>query len=175
MNHTGSDHLALVGLSGSGKSSLAPLLAARLGATAADLDRVIEQQLGASVAEIFASRGEAAFRSAESDALHEMLSGPPIVLATGGGVVLDAGNRSLLRRGATVVWLRADVDELERRLSDTTEARPLLAGDAHFALDRLAQEREALYAEVSDVVIDVDGVALVDLVHEVLDAIGWQR
>lgn len=167
--------MALVGLSGTGKSTLAPLLAARTGRIALDLDRMVEQRLGGSVAEIFERDGEPAFRAAERDELDEALSGPPCVLATGGGVVLDAENRAALRGRARVVWLRAAVDELHARLADTAEARPLLAGDARFALHRLAEERDALYAEVADAVLDVDGVAPEDLVAEVLAAIGERR
>jgi shikimate kinase len=168
-----SGHLALIGLSGSGKSTLAPLLASRTGIGAAmDLDREIERRVGRPVAEIFEHDGESAFRVAECDALRDVLAGPPCVLATGGGVVLDAGNRALLRSAATVIWLRATVGELEVRLADTTEARPLLDGDVGFALGRLAAEREALYAEVADVVVDVDGASVDELLDELLDRIG---
>lgn len=166
-------HLALIGLSGSGKSTLAPLLASRTGLGAAiDLDRDIERRLGRPVAEIFEHDGEAAFRRAECEALRDVLGGPPCVVATGGGVVLDPDNRALLRAGATVVWLRASVDELALRLSDTAEARPLLAGDVGFALTRLSAERDALYGEVADVIVDVDGASPEHLLDEVLERIG---
>jgi shikimate kinase len=161
-------HVALVGLSGAGKSTVAPLLANRLGVGSfVDLDRVIERRRGCTVAEIFDTDGEAAFRRLESDALAEALDGPPVVIATGGGIVLDHGNRALLRAGATVVWLRATPAHLAGRLADTNEARPLLSGDAEFALHRLAEEREALYSEVADLVIDVDGVDPVSVAEEV--------
>lgn len=169
-------HVALVGLSGSGKSSLAPLLSSRLGlGPAVDLDRVVESAVGTDVQGVFEQYGEATFRSAESDALADALAGPPCVVATGGGVVLDAGNRSLLRAHATVVWLRATVGELAQRLADTAEARPLLEGDVDFALSRLHDERAALYAEVADVVVDVDGIGPEDLVAEVLGLLEQRR
>ncbi|MHB1137502.1 MAG: shikimate kinase [Microthrixaceae bacterium] len=164
-------HVALVGLSGSGKSTVAPLLAARLGLGApVDLDRVVESQAGRTVHEIFEVDGEATFRRLESDALADALAGQPVVIATGGGVVLDAANRQLLRSGATVVWLRGSPAHLAQRLADSTEARPLLSGDADFALHRLAEERDALYTEVADVVIDVDGVDPVTVADEVMGA-----
>ena len=167
-----SEHIALVGLSGSGKSTVAPLVSARRGLGApVDLDRVVEGRVGRPVHELFEEEGEATFRRLESDALADALAGPPVVIATGGGVVLDAENRRLLRSGASVVWLRGSPAHLASRLADTTEARPLLSGDAEFALHRLAEEREALYSEVADVVIDVDGVDPVTVADEVVRAL----
>lgn len=165
--------IALVGLSGTGKSTIAPLLAAHLGlGSSVDLDREIERRFGSSVEDIFAGDGEAAFRRAESDALAEALAGPPVVVATGGGVVLDRDNRALLRSTATVVWLRATPEHLAGRLADTAEARPLLAGDPQFALVRLAQEREALYAEVADLAVDVEGLDVAGVLEEVIRGVG---
>lgn len=162
-------HIALVGLSGSGKSSVAPLLASRLGYGAAvDLDRVVEQMFSRPVAQIFAEEGETRFREFESDALAEALSGPPTVIATGGGSVLDRSNRARLRDpGVFVVWLKGSPSRLAERLTDTTEARPLLSGDPVFALQRLAEERDALYQEVADAVIDVDGLDVRSVVDEI--------
>ena len=161
-------HIALVGLSGSGKSTVAPLLAARTGlGSSIDLDRVIEARVGRVVQEIFDAQGEPAFRRLESEALAEALAGTPCVIATGGGVVLDATNRELLRAGARVVWLRGTPEHLADRLLDTAEARPLLSGDAEFALRRLAEEREALYSEVAGTVIDVDGIDALSVAEEV--------
>lgn len=160
-------HVALVGLSGAGKSTVAPLLANRLGATTpVDIDAVVAAQLGRSVEEAFADLGEAAFRQAETDALLGALAGPPAVIATGGGVVLAQVNRAALREGATVVWLRAHPAHLAARLTDSTEARPLLQGDPEFALRRLSSEREALYSEIADHTVDVEGVGPSDLADE---------
>lgn len=165
--HADLPHVALVGLSGAGKSTVAPLLANRLGArSAVDLDVVVSGQLGRSAEQAFAELGEAAFRQAETDALLSSLAGPPSVIATGGGVVLDADNRAALRARAVVIWLRAHPDHLAARLADSSEARPLLQGDPEFALRRLASEREALYADVADHVVDVEGVDPGDLADE---------
>ncbi len=164
-------HIALVGLSGSGKSTLAPLLASRLGGhIAVDLDKLVVERFGRPVDEIFAEEGEGAFREAETEALIEALDGPPAVIATGGGVVLDPGNRQMLR-GARVVWLDAHPDHLQQRLAGTTEARPLLEGDPGFALTRLHEERAALYAQVADLTIDVEGAASVDIADEIVRAL----
>lgn len=176
MTRSDVEHVALVGLSGSGKSTAAPMIAARSGRIVVDLDRVISDRVGRTVAELFAEPdGEARFRVLETEALLDALAGPPAVIATGGGVVLSAENRSSLRSAAQVVWLRAHPSRLAARLADTTEARPLLDGDAEFALQRLSAEREALYDEVADIVIDVDGVDALTVAEEIIDRLGIGR
>jgi shikimate kinase len=153
-------HVALVGLSGTGKSTLAPLLASRLRLGVADLDGIVAARQGRSVAEIFSVDGEAAFRAAESAVLSEVLDGPPTVLATGGGVVLADANRRLLIERSRVVWLRADPELLAARLAASAETRPLVGADAVSTLRRLADEREAHYREVADLVVDAGDPSL---------------
>lgn len=148
--------VALVGLSGTGKSTVAPLLATLLGCRPVDLDRAVEEDHGCTVGELF-ERGEDVFRDAEARALTETLAGGPSVIATGGGVVLRASNRRALA-SADVVWLRAPVAVLVERLAGHAQRRPLLDGDPAAALSVLASEREPLYREVADVVVDVDGL-----------------
>lgn len=172
MTPGGPRHVALVGLSGCGKSTLAPILASRLGGRSViDIDRVVESRFGRTVEEIFDRDGEPAFRDAESEALSEALDGPPSVIATGGGIVLAAVNRRMLGASSTVVWLRARPEHLAERLAQAGEARPLLRGDAEFALTRLHEERSALYAKVADVEIDVEGATPTDLADEVARAL----
>lgn len=161
--------IALVGLSGSGKSTIAPVLASRFGlGTSIDLDRVIEEMFSDTIESIFVSEGETRFREFESDALATALATSPVVVATGGGCVMDRANRALLRSDDVItIWLRASTSELVSRLRDTTEARPLLAGDPGFALQRLAEQREALYQEVADFVVDVDGSDVRSVVDDI--------
>jgi len=162
-------HLVLVGLSGSGKSTIAPLLQARTGRSVTiDIDREVVERDGRTIAEIFEQEGETGFRSLESSVLAEALAGPPAVVATGGGIVLELENRRMLR-DQTVIWLRAAPGHLAERLADTSEARPLLDGDAEFALHRMASEREALYSEVADLVVDVEGVDPRTLADEIAE------
>src|SRR5581483_3263648 len=120
--------IALVGLSGTGKSSVGRRLAERLGWPLIDTDVLIERNAGRTIPQIFAQDGEAGFRDLEAAALREALSQPPAVVATGGGIVLREQNRALLRAQARVVWLDASTGTLTARLAAHDEARPLLQG-----------------------------------------------
>ncbi len=150
-------HIVLVGLSGTGKTTVAPLLARRRDVAVVDLDTEVERRAGRTAAEVFAEDGEDAFRDLESDELDRALGGPAAVIATGGGVVVRAGNRDRLRGGAAVVWLHAAPDDLAARLVHARQRRPLLGDDPATALRRLAGERDPLYREVADLVVEVGG------------------
>jgi shikimate kinase len=168
----GGEHLVLIGMMGSGKSTVGRRIASRLGRPFLDSDEAIEQQTGRTVAQIFADEGEPAFRSLETEVLSEMLDrDAPAVIAAAGGTVLDAGNRSHMRRRATVVWLRADPSVLTGRVRSGTH-RPLLDDDPEGVLHRLATEREQLYRETADRVVDVDDLPPGAVVEAVLDLIG---
>src|SRR4051812_42947171 len=117
--------LVLVGLPGSGKSTVGRGLARRVGLPFIDSDHAIEQRLGCSIRDYFAREGEAAFRDIEQQVLGEIAAGAPCVLATGGGSVLRKANRDTLRGAGHVVYLRASPDDLWRRLRNDSK-RPLL-------------------------------------------------
>ena len=120
----------MIGFRGTGKSTVARLLAERLGWEWVDADAVLEERAGRTIREIFADDGEAEFRRLEAAILRELCERPRTVLATGGGVILREDNRDVLRRSAWVVWLEADAQTLWRRLeSDPASAarRPALA------------------------------------------------
>lgn len=148
-------HLILVGPMGAGKSCIGRRLAAHFGLPFADADRAIEQRAGASVAAIFDCEGEAGFRVRERAELAELLGGEDgVLLATGGGAVIDAGNRRLLRERGFVVHLQVDVDQQLLRLA-RDRTRPLLArDDREQVLHDLATARAPLYAEVADLAFD---------------------
>ncbi|MEA2641121.1 MAG: 3-dehydroquinate synthase [Chloroflexota bacterium] len=135
----------LVGLSGSGKSTLGVLLAERLGLPFIDTDAAIERTEGASVANIFATRGEAAFRALERDAVLASCRGTSSVVATGGGAVLSDEVRDAMLHTGRVIWLDAPVEVLAGRLAGMTD-RPLLADDVYSRLVALAEQRASLYA-----------------------------
>ena len=150
-------NLYLVGMMGSGKTTVSRLVAARLGWPLVDSDEQVERSTGRSVVEIFAEAGEAAFRAAEAAALAEAAASTrPLVVAVAGGAVLDPANRRLLREGGRVVWLRASTATLAARVGEGA-GRPLLSGDPAGNLERLAAERAPFYEEVADLVVDVDG------------------
>jgi shikimate kinase len=147
--------IALVGLSGVGKSSAGRLLAERLGWPLRDTDALIAQAEGRTIAQIFAQAGEARFRDLESAALRLALSDTPCVVSTGAGIVLRPENRALLCERAFVVWLDAPTDTLVARLMAHDEARPLIAGaDPAARLEAQRAARAILYAEVAHAHVD---------------------
>lgn len=151
-------HLVLVGPMGAGKSSLGRRLSQTYGLTFVDLDREIEIRAGAEIPTIFACEGEAGFRRREAEALADVLTRTPCVIATGGGAVLDPHNRDLMRQHGFVVYLQIDVDEQLARLAND-HSRPLLAGtDRVDVLAKLADERRPLYAEIADLTFSPTGM-----------------
>ena len=161
--------LVLVGLMGTGKSTIAKEFAKRTGRTVFDTDRMIETNTQMTVRDIFTHRGEAEFRRMETDVLAHALSAEGVVIAAAGGVVVTEANRLALRdarqRGtAKIVWLRARPDVLVDRTSRGSH-RPLLDRDPVGALQSMAETREHLYREVADVVIDTDDKAIDEIVE----------
>ena len=149
-------HLILVGLPGAGKSTVAPVLADRLGRSALDFDAEIERREGMPVAEIFARRGEGHLRGLEHALTLELRDRPAMVLAPGGGWLARADTVALLRPPALLVYLRTSPEVALRRMGAAVRDRPLLAGrDPGGALQRLLSVRGARY-ETSDFRLDVD-------------------
>ncbi len=143
-------NLFLVGPMGAGKTSIGRRLAQHFALEFIDLDEDIEHRTGASVTWIFDVEGEAGFREREQQSLRALCDRQGIVLATGGGAVLRASNRELLRAHGFVIYLQVSVDQQLRRLARDTK-RPLLrATDRRERLQTLAREREPLYREVAD-------------------------
>ena len=168
------ERVLLVGMMGAGKTTVGQALAHRLGAAYFDSDRQVERRTGLTVPEIFAERGEAAFRAEEREALVEAIgSEGPVVVSVAGGAVLDAENRRMVREGGTVVWLRADVETLAARVG-AGAGRPLLGDDPAAALAQLYEVRRPVYAEVADVVVDVDDLTPEEAVERILAATGAQ-
>jgi shikimate kinase len=164
-------HIVLVGMMGSGKTTVGRQVAARLGLEFIDSDEVVERETGRTVRAIFEVEGEAAFRALEADVLANALESPErAVIAAAGGVVLDPESRARLRRAATVVWLRAHPDVLAARVNGA-DHRPLLGDDPSGVLRRLADERAALYDCVADAVVDVDALAPDEAVARVLELV----
>ncbi len=148
-------HIALVGLPGSGKSTIGRQVARLAGLEFVDADFAIEQYLGCTIRDYFGQQGEEAFRHVEARVLQVLLEQPQRqLIATGGGIVLRPENRQALRQRSTVVYLQALPEEIARRLRGDT-VRPLMQGvDALQRLRDLLEVRGPLYREVAHYVID---------------------
>lgn len=159
-----SGNIFLVGLMGAGKTSVGRLLAKRLGKTFIDSDHEIEARTGVRIPVIFEIEGEAGFRQRESSTIDELTQGHDVVLATGGGAILDAANRAALKSRGTVVYLRAGVDELWNRTKHDRN-RPLLqTADPRGRLAELLAQRDPLYREAAHVIVDTGTQSLRTLV-----------
>ena len=160
--------IVLVGMPGSGKSTVARTLSRRLELPLADSDQVIEQRLGCAIRDYFAEYGEAAFRDVEEAVIDELTCGAGIVLATGGGAVLRPANRQRLHERGTVIYLRSSPEQLFKRLRHDTK-RPLLqVADPLRRLRALYDERDPLYRECAHFVVDTHGSSLPMLVNRIM-------
>lgn len=149
--------LVLVGLMGAGKSSVGKRLAMRLGLPFFDADTEIEKAAGASIPDIFAEHGEAAFRDGERRVIARLLEQSPIVLATGGGAFMNEETRARIRERGLSIWLKAELDVLVKRCARRGN-RPLLQqGDPRSVLSRLMEQRYPVYAEADLTVLTGDG------------------
>lgn len=148
------DNIFLVGLMGSGKTTVGKLLAKRFNKAFFDTDHEIERRTGVKIPVIFEIEGEAGFRNRELTVLQELAGQRNIVLATGGGVVLSQANREILRQNGKVIYLRAMAGELWQRTRHNKN-RPLLQTlDPLAKLKELFAERDPLYREVAHLIVD---------------------
>jgi shikimate kinase len=145
---------------GAGKSTVGPLLAARLGVRFVDLDREIEAKAGLTVRELFEAEGEAGFRARESHALR-LLANEDAVIALGGGALARPANLELVLASGTLVWLDAPDEELLARIGDPT-SRPMLADDPKATLARLRAERQPQYSN-AQLHVDTRGLSPEDV------------
>ncbi len=158
-------NLFLVGLPGAGKSTLGRQLARRLRKRFVDADHELEQRLGVSIPTIFEIEGEAGFRDREEATIAELCVLTDIVLSTGGGAVLRAANRQRLKENGTVVYLHAEPATLFERVRHSRN-RPLLqAADPMARLAQLYGERDALYREVADHVVESERSEVMKLIR----------
>lgn len=148
--------IALAGMMGAGKTTVARRLGDVLGRLVVDTDREIERAVGAPIPVIFAERGEPYFRAAERQVVRELARPDDIVLALGGGVVLDDDNVAELLTTGVIVYLEAPAEVLIERLEarEEAEGRPLLAGDTAAQVRETLARRAPRYAEVADLVVD---------------------
>jgi shikimate kinase len=164
-------HLALIGLMGAGKSSVGARCAELLDRPFVDTDEVVEASLGLTIPEIFAAEGEPGFREHERRAVADVCVSPvPLVIACGGGAVLDAVNRSELRATSVVVWLRAGPEALAERVGDDAENRPLLKErGAAATLALLDVLRAPAYEAAAHAVVETEGRSVDEVAAAVLE------
>ncbi len=164
--------LALIGYRGTGKSTVARLLAERLGWDWQDADEYLERKFGRFIRDIFAQEGEAGFRDKEAAMLRELCDRERQVLAAGGGVVLRPENQAALRQNHFVIWLTADAITIWDRLqgdSTTGERRPdLTASGGLTEIQELLAVREPLYRAWADLVVDTVGRTPEDVANVIL-------
>ncbi len=163
--------IVLVGMMGAGKSTVGRRLATRLGRRFVDVDRVLEERCGVPIATIFELEGEPGFRRRERAILGELVAQPAIVLATGGGAVLDEENRRLLREHGWVVYLKAAAPELWQRLR-RDRMRPLLrTANPRERIVQLLAEREPLYETVAHHTVPSGRQPIDELVDHIIEGL----
>ncbi len=172
-------NLALIGFMAAGKTTIGRAVATRLGYAYVDTDDLIRQQAGCAIPAIFAGEGEAGFRRREREAVAAAATRTATVIACGGGVARDPANVEVLRTRACIIWLRIGAETATGRILASGAGRPMI--DEHVAerthehvLARVGQllgERNPYYAAAAEVVVDVDGHSIDDVVEAVLDAV----
>ena len=161
-------HLVLIGLMGAGKTSVGSECARRLGRDFVDTDDLVTRTAGMTVESIFAEGGEPRFRAIERGVVADICASPrPLVIACGGGAVLDPESRRALRASGVVVWLRAPAAALLARVGDGA-GRPLLRDDPAGALARLERLREPTYDAAAHASVDTDGLDVAAVAGAVL-------
>jgi shikimate kinase len=160
-------NIFLVGLMGAGKTTVGKLIARHLNRPFVDSDHEIEKRTGVNIPLIFELEGEAGFRTREAAVIEELAGQRNIVLATGGGAILSPRNRDNLRRNGTVIYLRAKVEDLWQRTRHDKN-RPLLqTADPQAKLKELFAQRDPLYCEIADIIVDSGAQSVHALVHQI--------
>ena len=157
-------HIWLIGMMGSGKTTIGAIVAERLELPLVDTDGMVMERSGRTIPEIF-DDSEEAFRNLEAGVVREVADGPAAVISTGGGVVVDDRNVALMRSTGVTLLLDASIDELVARIG-MDEHRPLYR--SRESLIELKAERSALYAAACDHIVDTNGRSILDVAEEVI-------
>ena len=161
-------HICLVGLPGSGKSTVGRQLARRLSLPFVDSDHVIEQRIGCSIRDFFEREGEERFRDIEEQVLDELTQGPAVVLSTGGGSCLREANRGRLHERGQVVYLRSTPEDVFRRIKHDRGRPLLLVADPLQRLRDLYAARDPLYRQTAHYVVETGRPSVATLVNMIV-------
>lgn len=166
-------NIALIGFMGTGKTTIAKAIAGKLGMTAVEMDVLIEQKAGKSIADIFKDDGEIDFRQLEIDVTREISEQDDQVIACGGGIVLNRINIDRLKKKAVVVLLTVSFDVIEKRVSAGAAIRPLLAGskDKAQAIRELMAFRQPFYERAADITVDSSNLGIESTADLIIDKV----
>ncbi len=157
------DNIFFIGLMGAGKTTIGRLLAKQMGREFYDSDVEIERKTGVKIPLIFELEGEAGFRKRETAVIEELSQLRNIVMATGGGAVLQPENREFLKNNGKIIYLRAKVNDLYLRTRND-KSRPLLqGGNIKQKLERLYQQRDPIYTGLADYIVDTGAQSANDI------------
>lgn len=172
MDHVDESPIFLIGYRGTGKTTVARELAARLGFRAVDSDDVVEAEAGKTIARIFAEDGEPAFRELEAKAVNALSRERRVVVGLGGGAVLREENRRAIRAAGPVIWLQAGIDTILARVTAdpmTADRRPnLTTGGGQAEVEVLLAKRAPLYRECATIIVDTEGKSAGEVVDEIV-------
>ncbi len=167
--------ITLIGYRGTGKSTIAAPLATRLGWEWIDADAELENRDGQSISDMFVTQGEAYFRKLERDIIAELLRRDSLVIAAGGGSILNPQTREEMKSAGPVIWLQASIDTIERRIggdAKTAKRRPdLTASGGRDEIIQLLNQREPLYRECATVEFNTDDASADEIVDRILQSI----
>ena len=163
-------NIVLVGMMGAGKTTVGELLATKLNRELKDIDRVIEQEQKKSIIEIFTDDGEEVFRKLESETIEKFSNMSDLIISTGGGALEKANNLSNLQKNGIIIYLKADIEELFKRVKNETQ-RPLLKEqDPLEVIKKLIKKREKFYL-MADITIITDNKSPEKITEEIIKAI----
>ncbi len=165
-------NIALVGFMGAGKTTIAMALAKRINREFVELDSLIEREAGKSITDIFSQDGEITFRELEIKVTKDISSGRNMVIACGGGIVLNQINIDRLRKASVIVYLASSSHELFRRVINTREERPLLnVEDLESVICKLLKYRKYLYKNAADIMINTTKMAVDSVVDNIVNTL----
>ncbi len=163
-------NVILIGFMGSGKSTVGREVASGLSFEFVDTDELIESRSGQTISQIFADKGESAFRDLESEVLASLAARSGLVISTGGGIILDPANRALLEKLGCIVWLDAPEDIIVERVTRNRK-RPLVqTDDPRETVTRLLGQRRPLYSETAHLVVVTKGLEIHEIAHGIVES-----